>query len=91
MKRSNWKGEMATIIFGIQKFYSILSYHSFKINSDSSTLLQLKALYASTEMVFLQEELSDLDFTVCHRPDMQNTNANTLSCREDAAMPDPTA
>ena len=35
----SWQGEMAAIIFGICKFNSILSYRSFQINTDSSTLL----------------------------------------------------
>lgn len=83
---------MAAIIFGIQKFHNTLCYLSFQINTDSSTFLQLKSLLASTGMVtHWQEKLSALDFTVCHCSGMQNTNANALTCREDAALPDPSA
>ncbi len=38
-----------------------------------------------------QEELAALDFTVCHRPGTQNTNADALSRHEDNSMPAPTA
>ena len=62
----SWKGEMAAIMYGIRKFHGILSYRSFQINTDSSALLQMKSLNASTGMVARwQEELAALDFTVC--------------------------
>ena len=52
----------------------------------------MKSLNASTGMVARwQEELAALDFTVCHRPGTQNTNADALSRREDDNMPAPSA
>ena len=79
-------------MYGIRKFHSILLFRCFQINTDSFALLQMKSLNTSTGMVARwQEKLSALDYTVCHHPGTQNTNADVPSRREDDNMPAPTA
>ncbi|MCP4993462.1 MAG: DDE-type integrase/transposase/recombinase [Gammaproteobacteria bacterium] len=88
----SYKGELAAVIFGCRKFHSILSYKKFRLNTDSSALLQIKQLKPMTSMLIRwTEELASLDFEVKHRPGKLNTNADALSRREDDCMPAPTA
>ncbi|MCP3663597.1 MAG: hypothetical protein GY696_14085 [Gammaproteobacteria bacterium] len=88
---ASYKGKMAAVIFGCRKFNPILSYHQFVLNTDSSTLLQIKNLRPQSSMLIQwTEELAALEFEAKHRPGQLNTNADALSHREDEFMPPPT-
>ena len=88
----SWKGEASAVIYGIRKFRTILSFKPFQINTDNSALKQLKSLKKNTGMMARwTEELAGYEFRVVHRPGRLNTNADALSRRTDADMPDPTA
>ena len=78
------KGELAAVILGLKKFEHILRAKPFVIRSDSKcvqylqTTKEFRGIYARWHCF-----LASFDFTLVHRPGTLQTNADTISRRED--------
>ena len=75
-----WKGELSAMIYGIRKAEHILRYRPFIANTDASALVHLRRLKALTGILARwMQELQTYNFTVKHKPGVENANADGVS------------
>ena len=78
----SWKGELAAVHLGLQKFEHILLARRFLLRTDSSAVTYLKNLKETRGMVSRwQERISSFDFELQHRKGSKQINADALSRR----------
>ena len=80
----SYKGEMASLVFGIKKFARILSFKKFIVYTDNNCLLHLRTFKPTTglEARWLSY-LNCFDFEVNHKKGSLNTNADAISREEN--------
>ena len=79
----SWKGELASLVFGVRKFHHILSFAPFTVVTDAAALKHLHTLKNTRGITGRWlAELAGYQMTVIHKAGKLNKNADALSRAE---------
>ena len=79
----SWKGELASLVFGVRKFHHILSFAPFIVVTDAAALKHLHTLKNTRGITGRWlAELAGYQMTVVHKAGKLNKNADSLSRAE---------